>query len=197
MQENINAILKQQLRDVHMPTEIGWWPLALGWWLLALLLLLILGGLSVYLSKHYAQNRYRKIALNELKASYDHWLQAQKNTACTIIKHSSSTYLKTANTLLRRCVMKQQHDSHLVSATGERWLNTLNQMSDIKLSLAAQTAIANQCYQAAPDVDIHALHAELSTWIKAHKPPNLTTIALSKKTTRKTKATQNRSTHHA
>ena len=38
--------LLQQLRDVHVPDSVSWWPLAIGWWviigLVALIALLLL-----------------------------------------------------------------------------------------------------------------------------------------------------------
>lgn len=193
MQENLKEVLKQQLRDVHMPIDIDWWPLAYGWWILATLLLLCFGGLSFYLIKHHAQNRYRKIALNELKASYQDWLQAQQSIVNLNLKYnSSSTYLINANKLLRRCVMNRQHKNHLVATTGDRWIEILNQMSNVKLSTAAQVAIVEQCYQTMPTVDINQLHTELSTWIKSHKPPS-STKAINQQNT----DTEIRSTNHA
>jgi hypothetical protein len=37
--------LLQQLRDVHVPAEPGWWPPAPGWWLLALAMAVLSGVL--------------------------------------------------------------------------------------------------------------------------------------------------------
>ena len=33
-----------QLHDIHIPADIGWWPLAVGWYLLALGIFLFLGA---------------------------------------------------------------------------------------------------------------------------------------------------------
>ena len=56
------------LRDIHLPGEISWWPLAIGWWLLPLLIILF--SFSIYkLIKYKQKNKkiaYRKIALSEL-----------------------------------------------------------------------------------------------------------------------------------
>jgi len=54
------------LRDIHLPDPVGWWPPAPGWWLLAILLLAILGGLLWWSIRRYRNNRYRREALAEL-----------------------------------------------------------------------------------------------------------------------------------
>ena len=56
-----------QLRDIHLPEPVSWWPLAPGWWIL------IIGGgvlsawLIHYLYRRYRANRYRRQALQQLK----------------------------------------------------------------------------------------------------------------------------------
>ncbi len=54
-----------QLRDIHLPEAISWWPPALGWWLLlaTLLLLILLAWLSV---RHYQRGAIKRAALHEL-----------------------------------------------------------------------------------------------------------------------------------
>ena len=55
-----------QLRDIHLPPPISWWPLAPGWWIL------IFAGTfaSIWLTKTlvqtYRSNLYRRQALKKL-----------------------------------------------------------------------------------------------------------------------------------
>lgn len=51
------------MRDIHLPDPVGWWPPAPGWWLLLLLALATLAFSLVWLIKCYRSNRYRREAL--------------------------------------------------------------------------------------------------------------------------------------
>jgi hypothetical protein len=55
-----------QLRDIHLPEPVQWWPLAPGWWILISLLLVALVLLSRYLLLRYRLNLYRRQALLKL-----------------------------------------------------------------------------------------------------------------------------------
>lgn len=52
-----------QLRDIHLPEAVGWWPPAPGWWLLTLLVLLASYYLVRFLVRNYRNNCYRREAL--------------------------------------------------------------------------------------------------------------------------------------
>ena len=50
-----------QLRDIHMPTLIAWWPLAIGWWVVAGLILLILVSVIYYNWRRQQQKPLRHV----------------------------------------------------------------------------------------------------------------------------------------
>jgi len=52
-----------QLRDIHLPEAVSWWPLAPGWWLLMVLTCLLLVGLLICLYRRHQSNRYRRQAI--------------------------------------------------------------------------------------------------------------------------------------
>ncbi len=56
-----------QLRDIHLPEAVDWWPPAPGWWLLTLLVLLVSCYLVRLLVRSYRNNRYRREALAHLE----------------------------------------------------------------------------------------------------------------------------------
>lgn len=70
--------LLQQLRDVHVPDSVSWWPLAIGWWviigLVALIALLLL--IRTLIKKHhYRYVRFAVVELKELQHNHDpRWL---------------------------------------------------------------------------------------------------------------------------
>jgi len=53
------------LRDIHLPADIGWWPLAPGWWLLLAMTLLLALGLGL-LVRFRRRRRLRRLALAQL-----------------------------------------------------------------------------------------------------------------------------------
>jgi hypothetical protein len=55
-----------ELRGIHLPDPISWWPLAPGWWVL---IIIFIGGLSWalwQLLKSYNNNLYRRQAMAQL-----------------------------------------------------------------------------------------------------------------------------------
>ena len=55
-----------QLRDIHLPEPVSWWPPAPGWWILAIIILAILFFSIRWFIKYRAQNCYRREALQQL-----------------------------------------------------------------------------------------------------------------------------------
>lgn len=70
-----------QLKDVHLPDPVSWWPLALGWWIVIVIsLVAIIGLISWYVMQH-KRSAAKRAALRELSSisPHDtHW-QAQVN----------------------------------------------------------------------------------------------------------------------
>ena len=150
--------LLEQMRGIHLPEAISWWPLALGWWIvMALCLSIIILGLYKW-RKHVRQNIYRKLAENELQAHYEQW---QNNK-------SNSSYIESANEVLRRSVQHISGESLLSSHSGRQWADTLDRFNTTPLSENTRFALSEACYQAEPQVDIDELHLQLSTWLKTH-----------------------------
>ena len=57
-----------ELRDIHLPPEIGWWPPAYGWWILITALLTLTIFAIFFLVKQHRSNLYKRQALRELHA---------------------------------------------------------------------------------------------------------------------------------
>ncbi|WP_223668506.1 DUF4381 domain-containing protein [Kangiella shandongensis] len=85
--------LLEQLRDVHAPATVDWWPLAPGWWVIIglVILLAVLFAIKLYLKKRYY--RYSRLAiaeLEQLKTSHEpRWLAKAQN----IMRRVSLCYL--------------------------------------------------------------------------------------------------------
>lgn len=165
--------LRAQLRDVHLPEPITWWPPALGWWLLAGVIVLGLAALFWVLRQHWQTRRYRRFLVAQLDAQYAQW-QRVGNT---------SHYCQNANQILKRCMANPttraaslssvQHSEHSVLAlTGDAWISALEARYQ-PLSTTTRTALTVQAYQPEArireQVDVPTLHAELQHWLLRHK----------------------------
>lgn len=55
------------LRDIHLPEAISWWPLAPGWWAAIILICAVILAVSVRLYRNHQRRLYRRQALLELQ----------------------------------------------------------------------------------------------------------------------------------
>lgn len=151
--------LLQQLQDIQLPDDIAWWPLAYGWWCLLALSLIILALLITRLVQRIQHNRYRRLAFNELQQHYANWQNTQH----------TAHYLQSANALLKRCFRHLNNEPGQLSVTGQTWIDALHNHAKRDLSEETQIALTTLCYQAQPQADIDAIHAQLSQWLKTHR----------------------------
>jgi hypothetical protein len=66
----------EQLKDIHLPSEIGMWPPAYGWWILTVLVIIFLVSGFIWLRKRRTVRLAKRQALVELSAINDdehHW----------------------------------------------------------------------------------------------------------------------------
>jgi hypothetical protein len=107
------------LRDIHLPSPVGWWPPALGWWLLAAL---VLAAAALY-GIHYYRARHKRAALREITRVRAALEQGAEPVAC----------LQYVSTILRRFAMTSPAGARGAAAEldvagliGERWLRYLD-----------------------------------------------------------------------
>jgi hypothetical protein len=104
------------LRDLHLPPDIGWWPLAPGWWLLIGIALAALLWQAWRLFQRWRANRARRIALQELS-----WIArayADKGDVVGLAQDLSE--------LLRRAVLAYAPRRVVAGLTGDAWLDWLD-----------------------------------------------------------------------
>jgi hypothetical protein len=159
MDEQLSAALKQQLRDVHLPDAVSWWPLAYGWWILVTLTLLGITALVYYLLRKHKQKAYRRSAIKELNTAYTLW-QQQSDVAA---------YLQSANAILKRSVLHFTKQQGVAGQSGQAWLNTLASSATCELSVEFKNAFGSQVYRPSADADIKLIHQELCNWLTTHK----------------------------
>jgi len=160
MNDQLKAILEQQLRDVHTPDAISWWPLAFGWWMLIAIVACLVIVSVIALIRYRRKVAYRKIAITELDKHFANW-QLDK---------IDSRYLQAANALLKRVCshLEGNTSSQSASLSSETWVAHLNAYVKTDLSTQTSVAIAEQLYQQNPNSDIDHIHYEVKAWLRKH-----------------------------
>ncbi|MEN8142961.1 MAG: DUF4381 domain-containing protein [Thermodesulfobacteriota bacterium] len=148
-----------QLRDIHLPEPVSWWPPAPGWWLMALVavVLLVVGGRA--LLKYIRRNRYRRVALAELRR-----LRGKKT------KYTAQELLERLASLLRRVAIQSCGRQQVASLVGERWLRFLDETgSTDQFTGGAGRMLGEDHYHH----EVKKISAELfqlaEKWIRGHK----------------------------
>jgi hypothetical protein len=107
------------LRDIHLPTPVGWWPPALGRWLLAAL---VLAGATLY-AIHYYRARHKRAALRAMTRLRAALEQGAEPVAC--LQYLSTVLRRFAMTSVARTRAAAEPD--VAGLIGERWLNYLDE----------------------------------------------------------------------
>ncbi len=160
-----------QLRDIHLPDAISWWPPAPGWWGLLLLVILV-----VLLLRAYWEMKQRRAArvtalksLEQLTATFSQD-QNQHNLVCAL------------SVLLRRICLSYYPRKQVAALNGEAWLTFLDthlggekKHSAKNKPLAAFSkgpgrSLITAPYQAKIDIDAQALLRLCGDWINVLPP---------------------------
>lgn len=141
------------LKDIHLPDPVSWWPPAPGWWIALALAMLLVLALVLFYQKVWKKRHYRRLALQELEQ-----LIASDSDATTLLEAVAS--------LLRRTAMAGSSHAALARLQGREWQEYLQrQMPEEQARL-----IAIGRYQPTPpDFDKQALFAAARHWIRRHR----------------------------
>lgn len=105
----------ERLRDIHLPAEPGFWPLAPGWWILALLLLAV--GLLIWFSSRTRLRRRQRRQIWSHLAGLEQGWEADGD-------HRG--FVAALSALLRRVAMITHERQEVASLCGEGWLRFLD-----------------------------------------------------------------------
>ena len=158
MQDDLKQVLTEQLRDIHLPEAVGWWPLAPGWWILMFISLAILITLITRTIRNNKLNAYRVSATLETHEAFALW---QKG-------NDTAVYLKTINAILKRISLHHDSTSSVANQSGINWVESLNQASKQPLSEETMQALGVACYQTKPETDVEHVQQQIVSWIELH-----------------------------
>lgn len=154
-----------QLRDIHLPPPIDWWPLAPGWYLLiALLVIGVFSGLF-WVYRWYRNGRAKRRALHLLKLYHEAWRQ---KTPCTIICAQVSE-------LLKRVALVYFPRTHTAQLQGEAWIAFLTQTGKQLEFDRVRALLIELPYQPPGNTqaDLTVLFELAKAWIKQRSKPCL------------------------
>lgn len=104
------------LRDIHLPEAISWWPVAPGWWMLIASLFLIVIVFFI-INKIHASRQLKREIKSEMEAIKQQFQKTQ----------DKSRLAKSLSILLRRACISYYPKTNVAGLTGNDWLAYLDQ----------------------------------------------------------------------
>lgn len=147
-----------QLKDIHLPPDIIWWPLAPGWWILIALLASLI-GIGVWKWLHHRRTHaYKRQAQSELQA-----LKSQYSD-------NPNLYCQQLSQLLRRVALMSFPQQQVASLTGHDWLSFLDKTGKTTAFMqGAGQELITVGLQGKNNASIEVLHSLSTQWIKNHQ----------------------------
>lgn len=150
-----------QLKDIHLPKPIGWWPLAPGWYILIGLILFMAIILAYSFYKKYRNALAKKHALVLLN-TYQKEYSEEYNGSQTSARISE---------LLRRVALVYYPREQVASLHGEKWLNFLNETSKgIDFNLV-KDLLLDAPFKTEETMDLKPLFNTAQRWIRQRGVP--------------------------
>ena len=147
-----------QLRDIHLPEPVNWWPPAPGWWFVAFITLAVLVALFYLLRRRFLKNRYRTIALNKLSLLDSH----DKDNTLVVLEEISA--------LLRRVAMQTYGRKTVASLVGDSWLAFLDKTGKTsKFSNGSARVLGSELYRPSVEANIEQVLLIARKWVKEHR----------------------------
>ncbi|MGJ8686883.1 MAG: DUF4381 domain-containing protein [Spongiibacteraceae bacterium] len=156
MNDVTTAVNSGEWADIHLPEEIGFFPLANGWWLLLAVctITLLVGAIVAWRRKK--QRAHRQAALLEL--------------AQIICIESDQLYAQQLNQLLRRVARQSYPQRAVVSLSGSEWQQFLLTSSTSAFTEQVLIELGAAAYQAGPPtLDRNSITEQAQRWIIKHR----------------------------
>ncbi|WP_027148511.1 DUF4381 domain-containing protein [Methylobacter tundripaludum] len=145
------------LKDIHEPEAIGWWPPAIGWWVLAVLIPLL-----IILLVWFYKRLTRKTALKTAKKIL---AQIKQDTA-----RDNLQKLGEISVLVRRVAISVSPRAKTAGLTGRQWLEFLDtSVKGTPFSEGIGQRLADAPYRKTPptELEISQLIDLCEDWLKA------------------------------
>lgn len=144
----------QQLRDVHLPSEPGWWPPAPGWWLLTCICIVAVFFLGLTAWRGHKRKRpirSAKVLLEDTLTDY------------RLGQIGALDYVNRANEILKRLLVMAFGIRSLATTSNEDWLRALDRISGSNdFSQNCGYILGHARFAPAATTDIETLHQSIS-----------------------------------
>lgn len=153
--------LLSQLRDIHTPAPVSWWPPAPGWWGVALLALLAAAWGLHRMLPWLRSLGYRRAALRELETL---------RRAFEGRPEQLGPWLRRINVVLRRAAQCAWPEHHAAARSGRAWLELLDRSADMRgFELGVGRCLAREMYRPHPRARGQAVHELACRWVRRHR----------------------------
>ena len=106
------------LRDIHLPDAVSWWPPALGWWVSGILLIIIVVGIGLFIKRLKAPS-----LIKSAKVEIEHIITLYES-------HADQQHLvQDLSIALRRIGISYLPRDHAAGVLGRAWYDQLNQLT--------------------------------------------------------------------
>ncbi len=154
----------EQLRDIHLPAPVAWWPPAPGWWITAALLVLLIAILAIRGYRRHQQQAFRRAALQECQQLRKRLAQGE----------APQRIAQDLAQLLRRVARVIAPGQPAIGQCGDEWLKFLDATGCTgEFTRGAGRALAEWPYQPPAALDIAHAQAKASdllrlaeTWLR-------------------------------
>ena len=110
-------MIELDLRDIHIPDSLPWWPLAPGWWMLMMLVVMLVAVVWWY--RRWRRNPLRQASLRELAKLRNAFAEGASQTQM----------VADICALLRRIAISRYGRVHAAGLTGNAWLACLCELA--------------------------------------------------------------------
>ncbi len=145
------------LKDIHEPEAIGWWPPAIGWWLLAVFIPLLIIFL-VWLYKRLTRKTALKTANKILAQIRQDSTRDNRQKLCDL------------SILVRRVAISVSPRAKAAGLTGRQWLEYLDRsLKGMPFSQGVGQLLADAPYRKTPptEAEVSQLLKLCEDWLKA------------------------------
>ncbi|OED38439.1 hypothetical protein AB833_19875 [Chromatiales bacterium (ex Bugula neritina AB1)] len=145
-----------QMRGLHLPEPVSFWPPAPGWWFSGIIITLLFALLCLVLIRRCSRNQQTGGATVELNLCLREWRS----------DFDTDAYLGRVNVLLKRVAIEHHGRSCVARLYGSAWVDWLDSKSADPLSGVLREALADGCYQAGYPVEVEEIHREIQLWFR-------------------------------
>ena len=149
------------LRDIHLPDPVSWWPPAPGWWMV-LGLAIVLLVLAVW--------GYRRLRTPAAYQSARHELQGLREAYAA--NRQDPKLVTGLSMLLRRYAMALYGRERVAGLTGKQWLTFLNKMGNTDIFTGdVGNVLVSVPYGSQVPAQGEALLTAVEQWLKGNRRP--------------------------